>query len=96
MSLVSAQRAGEQARHVPLAAAPGGLVFLGSSQQLLGELFGLRAFVNVDLGCLQQRMLTANHPQQATQSGLLQVDLVFWPNSLSLPGHHEQTRKLTF
>ena len=37
-------------RRVPLSAAPGGLVFLRAPQQLAGQLVGVRARVQVDLG----------------------------------------------
>ena len=69
-----AQRTGPQACGVPIAIAPGGLVFVGPTEKLQRQLLrSVPIVVPVDLGGAQVRMLGIDHPHQATQSGLLQV-----------------------
>ena len=63
-------------------------------QQLPRHLLGVRVLVHVDLGGAQVRMLGADHPQQATQPGLLQVGSVVGQHRLGIPGHDVQPGRL--
>ncbi len=76
LPLLGAQRRGAQPRRVPLVVAPGGLVFVGSAQQLACQLLDVGLLVDVDLGGAQVRILGADHPQQAAQPALLEIGAV--------------------
>ena len=43
---------------------------------------------------LQVRVLGADHPQQATQSALLEIGAVVGQHRLGVPGHDVQPRRL--
>ena len=92
--LVGAQRSRAQPGGVPLVVAPRGLVLVGSGQQLACQLLGIGALVDVDLRGAQVRVLGADHPQQATRPGLLEVDGVVCEHRLRVPGHQVQARRL--
>lgn len=88
-----AKRTGLQACGVPLAAAPGGLVFFGAALQLQRDPFGVGRVVHVDLSGAQMRMLGVDHAQQAAQPGLRQVGHVTGGHACGVSGHHVQPRR---
>ena len=90
--LVGTQRTRTQARRIPLPVAPRRLVFVQAAEQFSRQLLGVGVVVHIDLGDAQVRVFRADHPQQATQSRLLQVDLARRPDELRLAGHDEQAR----
>ena len=66
-----------QARRVPLVVAPGGFVFSRpGEQQLPHQLLDAGLLVNVDVGGVQVRVLGTDHPEQATDSALLEIWVV--------------------
>ena len=87
---IGTQRAGQHAGRVPRTVAPGGLVFLGSTQQLRRQLFSIGAVIQVDLGGVQMRILGTDHAHQAAQSALLQVGHVAGHDGLGGAGHDKQ------
>ena len=91
---VGAERRAAQPCGVPVAAAPGGLVLLRTAQQFLRHLLGVAVVFQVDLARPQLWILRADHPEQATQSGLLQVGPVVRQDDLGPPGHDIQARRL--
>ena len=85
--LLGAKRSGGQARRIPLAVPPGGLVLLGPAEQLPRQLLGIGGFVHIDLGGAQMRMFDADHPHQTPQPSLLQVGSVTGHHRLGGAGH---------
>ena len=71
--------------HSPL--SPGGLVLVRAGQQLARHPLGVGLLVDVDLGGAQVRMLGADHPQQAAQAGLLEIDDIIGQHRLRVHGH---------
>ena len=91
--LFGAQRHGIQPRGVPLAVSPRGLVLFGPDEklpcQLPGDSIGL---IHVDVGGAEIRMLIADHPDEATQPGLREVDPIAVQHCLRGAGHDVQAR----
>ena len=94
LPLFGAQRGGTQARRVPLIVAPSGLVLFTAGEQLACHLLGVCLLVDVDVGGAQVRVLGADHPQQAAQPALLEVDAVIAQHRLGAPGHDIQPGRL--
>ena len=83
-----------QVSRVPLLVAERGFVLVRSEQQLLRDQLALGGIVDVDLGGMQGWMLGADYPEQAAQTGLLEVRTVTGHNSLGAARDDVESRHL--
>ena len=94
VALFGPKRSREQVRRVPPLIAECGLVLIRTEQHLMGNERALGLLVNIDLGRVQSRVLSPDHPQQATQSGLLEIGALAREYRLRTAGDDVEPRGL--